>query len=526
MLGRVFAELSRLAAPAVLLAITLGVPAVRAEQPATAGLDGYVRTAMAQWKVPGLAVAVVKDGRVVIARGYGVRELGKSERVDADTLFDIGSNTKAFTAAALGTLVSAARLHWDDAVVRYVPAFRLESPYVTQEITLRDLLSHRTGYCDPFPMWYFSDDTTGNIIARLQYQKPTYGFRAHFCYNNTMYMVAAQFVPALTGVSWNDYVATHLFSPLGMTRTVSTAAAVAAASDVAAPHGEVDGKVAVIQPYWANNMDVFAAVGGINSSVNDMSHWLMMLLADGSYHGNKVLEPAVIQAMETPQALVQEDSELTGWLRTQTPDTRFYTYGLGFFLQDFGGHELVWHAGDIDGMASALALVPDEHLAVVALSNMNGNRAPEGVVFHVLQAYLGLPQRDVGAAMHGYIEKEKAESAAADKKLAAARAPGSKAAPLPLISYAGAYTDPLYGAAQVREESGHLVLQLGNPMFVGDLQHWNGNTFQVKWRYRFYGTTYVTFDVDALAEPARLAFAQLPNQYERAPSRNSTAAAH
>lgn len=525
MLGRIFTGLSGLGIPASLLALTLGAAAVQAAQPAPADLDSYVRSAMTQWKVPGLAVAVVKDGRVVLARGYGVRQLGKPEQVDADTLFDIGSNTKAFTAAALGTLVSAGKLQWDDPVVRYVPAFRLESPYVTQEITLRDLLSHRTGYCDPFPMWYFSDDTTGNIISRLQYQKPSYGFRAHFCYNNTMYMVAAQFVPALTGTSWNDYVATHLFAPLGMTRTVSTAAAVAAASDVATPHGEVDGKVAVIKPYWANNMDVFAAVGGINSSVNDMSHWLMMLLADGSYQGNKVLDPAVIQAMETPQALIQEDSELSGWLRTQTPATRFYTYGLGFFLQDFGGHELVWHAGDIDGMASALALVPDEHLAVVALSNMNGNRAPEGVVFHVLQAYLGLPQRDVSAAMHGYIQKGKDESAAADQKLAAARTPGTQT-PLPLSAYAGNYSDPLYGAAQVQEDGHHLVLRLGNPMFVGDLQHWNGNTFQVKWRYRFYGTTYIIFDVDALDEPTTLEFAQMPNHYERAPSRNTTAAAH
>jgi len=523
--SRFLAGLSRLGAAAVLLALTLATTAVHAAPPALADLDSYVHTAMTEWKVPGLAVAVVKDGRVVIARGYGVRELGKPARADADTLFDIGSNTKAFTAAALGTLVAAGKLRWEDPVIRYVPAFRLESPYVTQKITLRDLLSHRTGYCDPFAMWYFSDDTTGNIIARLQFQKPSYGFRAHFCYNNTMYMVAAQFVPAVTGATWNDYVASHLFAPLRMTRTVSTAAAVAAASDVATPHGDVDGKVEVIKPYWANNMDVFAAVGGINSSVNDMSHWLMMLLADGSYHGNRILDPAVIQAMETPQALIQADSELAGWLRTQTPDTRFYTYGLGFFLQDFGGHELVWHAGDIDGMASALALVPDEHLAVVALSNMNDNRAPEGVVFHVLQAYLGLPQRDVSAAMHGYVQKEKAEADAADKKLAAARASGSRAAPLPLAAYTGAYSDPLYGTAQVREEGGHLVLRLGNPMFIGDLQHWNGNTFRVQWRYRFYGKTYITFDVDALNEPTRLAFAQLPNHYERARSENRTAPA-
>lgn len=500
-----------------LLAIALTLGTAQAAQPTLGDLDDYVHAAMVRWKVPGLAVAVVKDGRVVLARGYGVRELGKPAPVDADTLFDIASNTKAFTAAALGTLVAAGKLHWDDPVVQYVRGFRLDSPYVTQEITLRDLLSHRSGYCDPFDMWYASDDTAANIIARLQYQKPSYGFRARFCYNNTMYMVASRFIPAIAGVSWNSYVSRQFFAPLGMTRTVSTAAAVAASSDVATPHGEVDDTVRVIKPYWSNNMDVFAAVGGINSSVRDMSHWLTMLLADGRYRGRQVLPPAVIQAMETPQMVVDVDSDLGGWLRTQTPDARFYAYGLGLFLQDYGGHELVWHAGDIDGMASALGMVPDERLGVVVLSNMNGNRAPEGIMFHVLQDYLGLPHRDVSGAMYAYIQKEKARADAPARRLAAAGSPGAQA-PLPLAAYAGSYSDPFYGTASVREEGGHLVLHMGNPMFVGDLQPWNGDTFRVRWRYRFYGETYVTFDVDALGKPTRLTFAQSSAQYERAPA--------
>ena len=506
---------------AALLALALAVTGAHAAQPAPADLDDYVHSAMAQWKVPGLAVAVVKDGQVVLARGYGVRELGKPDRVDADTLFNIGSNTKAFTAAALGTLVAAGKLGWDDEVVKYVPAFRLESPYVTQEITLRDLLSHRSGYCDPFAMWYPSDDSTANVIERLRYQQPSYGFRAHFCYDNAMYLVASRFVPAITGATWNDYVASHLLAPLDMTRTVSTTAAVAAASNVAIPHGEVDGRVQVIKPYWSNNMDVFAAVGGINSSAHDMSHWLLMLLADGRYHGNTVIDPSIIQAMEAPQEPIQGDSDLTGWLRTQTPDSRFYAYGLGFLVQDYEGHELVWHAGDIDGMASALALVPDEHLAVVALSNMNQNRAPEGIVFHVLQDYLGLARRDVSGAIYAYIQKQKAQSDAAGKKLAAAGRPGTHA-PRPLADYVGSYTDPFYGTASVREEGGHLVLQLGNPMFVGDLEHWNGDTFRARWRYRFYDKAYITFDVDALGEPMRLSLAQWGAHYERTQSVRTT----
>ncbi len=224
--------------------------------------------------------------------------------------------------------------------------------------------------------------------------------------------------------------------------------------------------------------------------------------------------------METPQTLIQQDSSLAGWLRTQTPDTRFYAYGLGFILQDYGGHKFVWHAGDIDGMASSLALVPDEHLGVVVLSNMNENRAPEGVVFHVLQDYLGLAHRDVSAAMYAYIKKESAKSDATRRKLTAARRPGTQA-PMPLADYVGAYSDPFYGAATVQEERGYLVLHLGNPMFVGDLEHWDGDTFRVRWRYRFYGKTYVTFDVDALGEPTRLSLAQSPAHYERKPRPHS-----
>ncbi|MGH8181731.1 MAG: serine hydrolase [Steroidobacteraceae bacterium] len=505
---------------ALALFAALGMTAACAAQAPLADLDTYVHEAMTQWKVPGLAVAVVKDGHVVVVRGYGVRELGKPGRVDADTLFDIASNTKAFTAAALGTLVSAGKLQWDDPVVKYVPGFRLDSPYVTAAITLRDLLSHRSGYCDPSAMWYTSDDTTANIVARLQYQQASFGLRAHFCYNNAMYMVASLFVPAVTGETWNRYVAATLFAPLGMTHTVSTAAAVAAASDVARPHGEVDGKVRVIQPYWSNNMDVFAAVGGINSSVNDMSHWMLMLLADGRYQGRKVLDPSIIRSMETPQSLVQTDSDLGGWLSTQTPDARFYAYGLGLFMQDYAGHELVWHAGDIDGMASSLALVPDAHLGVLVLSNMSENRAPEGVMFHVLQSYLGLPRRDVSGALYTYIQKGNARAEAARRKMAAAGRTGAKA-PLPLADYAGSYSDPFYGTAQVTEEGGHLVLRFGNPMFVGDMKPWNGNTFRVRWRYRFYGEAYITFDVDPLGKTTRLSVAGSPAHYERAPPAGS-----
>ncbi|HKT42764.1 MAG TPA: serine hydrolase [Rhodanobacteraceae bacterium] len=493
----------------------IAAPSLAAAPPAPAplqGLDAYVQQTMRDWHVPGLAVVVVKDGKVVLARGYGVRELGKPGKVDADTLFDIGSNSKAFTVAALGTLVSAGKLKWDTPVVDELKDFKLESPYVTQNVTLRDLLTHRTGYCDPGAAWYTSD--ADDIIQRMRWQKPEYGFRTTFCYNNVQYLAASRFIPELTGQSWNDYVAQHLFQPLGMARTVSTDAAVAASTDVATPHGMVDKKSAVLHRYWPHNMDVFAAVGGIWSSANDMGHWLQMLLADGKYDGKQVLDAKVLAAMETPLMLIQGGTGVGDEIRAWMPGGMFYTYGMGLFVQDDGGHKIVWHAGDIDGMASALVLVPENHLGIAVMSNMDHADARFAIVAHVLQDMLSLPQHDLEPALLAQAKKEQAESDAMEKKFADTRVVSAKP-PLPLADYAGTYSDKPDGDAHVALEHGRLVLHLGNPDFTGDLVPWHDNTFRVTWRYRFYGDDYATFDVDALRHPAKLTLAGMGLHYER-----------
>lgn len=498
----------------LLLSLVTPLALAAAPQPASApaklqGLDAYVRQVMHDWRVPGLALAVVEDGKVVLARGYGVRELGKPGKVDADTLFDIGSNTKAFTVAALGTLVSSGKLNWDTPVVDELKSFKLDSPYVTQNVTLRDLLTHRTGYCDPGAAWYTSD--ASDIVRRMRFQKPLYGFRTTFCYNNVQYLAASRFIPAITGQSWNDYVAAHLFRPLGMARTVSTEAGVASASNVAAPHGMVDGKPSAIHRYWPHNMDVFAAVGGIWSSAHDMGRWLQMLLADGNHDGKAVLDPKIVRAMEAPQVVIQQGG-LGDEIRTWMPGGSFYTYGLGLFVQDYHGHTLIWHAGDIDGMASAMALVPDTKTGVVVLSNMDHADARFAIVARVLQAMLDLPAHDLEPALLAAERKHAAEAAAMEKKLADTRVPGSKP-PLPRADYAGTYSDKLDGNAHVALERGRLVLRLGNPDFVGDLEPWHDNTFRVAWRYPFYddsfGHGYATFDVDALGHPARLVLTEM-----------------
>ncbi|MHB8404501.1 MAG: serine hydrolase [Gammaproteobacteria bacterium] len=476
-------------------------------------LDAYVQKVMADWKVPGLAVAVVKDGKLVLARGYGVRELGKPGKVDSNTLFTIASNSKAFTAAALGTLVAQNKLHWDDPVTQYLKGFELSDPWVTRALTVRDLLTHRSGYCDPIFMWFTTDFNREQIIQHLRFDKPSYGFRAHFCYNNAMYLVASQLIPAITGQSWEDYVHTHFFVPLDMNRTDTSVAAISADADAAAPHAEVDHKVTVIRRY---DTDTMAPVGGINSSVNDMSHWLLMLLNDGSYAGKTVLPPKIIAAMETPQVVIPVDSGIGTWLRAMSPDSHFYTYGLGFIVEDYGGRKLVMHDGDIDGMASAVGMLPDLHLGVVVLTNMDHNDARNALLFHILDEYLGMPPSGTNGALLALAHQQKLTDKAVQTKLVASYVPG--AAPLALKQYVGVYSNPLEGDARLSLENGHLVLRLGNPDFTGDLIHWNHNTFRVKLRYRFYDEAfdqYVTFDLDATGKPMELRFYDLPAHFMR-----------
>ena len=495
--------------------LALATPQSRAATPAALqGLDAYVRQVMHDWHVPGLAIAVVKDGKVVLARGYGVRELGKPGKVDADTLFGIASNTKAFTVAALGTLVASGKLTWDTPVVDVLKDFKLSSAYVTQSLTLRDLLTHHTGYCNP-SMEFTSDPST--MLHRVRYQRPDYGFRTTFCYNNLQYDAAGRFIPALTGQSWHDYVVAHLFQPLGMDRTVTTESAIEKSSDVATPHGMVDGKLAAIHREWPHAADVLPADGAIWSSANDMSHWLRMLLADGKYDGKAVLDPSVVHTMETPQVLIQQahGHGTSYWIRVQMPGGSFHSYGLGFFIQHEYGHTLVWHPGDVDGMASVLAMVPNVHLGVMVLSNSQGD-ARFAIVARVLQDMLDQPRHDIEPTLLAAYRQYEVRRDSGEKALARTRIAGSKA-PLPLADYAGTYSDELDGGARVSIDHGHLVLRLGNPDYTGDLEPWHGNTFRVTWRYRFYGDDYATFDVDALNKPATLSLEDLSTHYERTP---------
>lgn len=439
-------------------------------------IDEYAAKAMRDWRVPGFAIAIVKDDAVIFAKGYGVRKLGETTPVDEHTLFAIASNTKAFTAAALATLVDEGKIKWDDHVTDYLPGFQLYDPYVTRELTIRDLISHRSGLATfgGDLLWYDTTYGRDEILRRIRYLKPTSSFRSKYGYQNVMFLAAGQVVAAVTGKSWDDYVRERFLQPLGMTTTTTSVKAFKSMDNIASPHNELDGKIRVVR---YSNVDGVGPAAGLNSNVAEMAEWLRLQLGRGKYKGKQFFSAAASREMWSPQTIIpiSEGGERFN------PTRHFNTYGLGWFVSDYQGRKLVSHGGGLDGMISQVAMMPEENLGVVVLSNSE-TAVPSILVNKVFDVFLGVPKRDWSAELLARTNQAKAAEASEEKKLEEARARNTKPS-LALAQYAGTYTGAMYGDAKVSEEQGHLVVRLvASPNFVGDLEHWQYDTFRVKWR--------------------------------------------
>jgi CubicO group peptidase (beta-lactamase class C family) len=459
-----------------------------AQSPPLKGFDAYAEQALRDWRVPGMAIAVVRNDSVVFIKGYGVRELGKPALVDARTLFAIGSTTKAFTAAALAMLVDSGKVAWDDPVTKHLPWLELSDPYVTRELTVRDLLTHRSGLPRGDLVWYGSAYDRSEVLHRLRYLKPSWSFRSRYGYQNIMFLAAGEVVAAVSGRSWGDFLKARIFTPLGMSSTNTSVTALAAAGDVATPHKKIDDTVRVIP--W-RNIDNIAPAGSINSSVADLAQWLRLQLADGTYGGRRLLSDSVVEEMHSPQVVIRMNKES----RELFPDTHFLAYGLGWLLRDYHGKQFVGHGGAIDGMRAEIGLIPEAHLGAVVLCNLDGTSFPSAILYRALDAYMGAPPRDWSAVLLAAARKAEAQGDSTEKAFEAKRVPNTHPS-LPLERYAGTYLDSLYGTVEIAEQGDRLVARMG-PAFVGDLTHWHFDTFKATWRDRGLGTSYLTFNVDA-----------------------------
>ncbi|MDQ3134938.1 MAG: serine hydrolase [Acidobacteriota bacterium] len=464
-------------------------------------IDEYAARARDDWKVPGFAMAIVKDDKVVWAKGYGVREMNKLETVDANTVFAIASNSKAFTAAALAILVDEGKVKWDDPVTKYLPWFQLSDPYVTRELTIRDLLSHRSGLATfgGDLLWYNTTYDRAEILRRIRYLKPTSSFRSAYGYQNIMFLAAGEVVAAVTGQTWDQFLQARVFTPLGMKHTSTSIKVFQPGGNVATPHNELDGRLRVVR---YSNSDGSGGAAAINSSVSDLAQWMRLQLGRGKYDGKQIFSPAVSRQMWTPHTIIplSEASEKFN------PTRHFRAYGLGWSLSDYHGRKIVEHGGALDGMLSQTGLMPEENLGVVVLTNSE-TALPSLMMIKVLDVFLGVPRRDWSAEILERTKQGKIAVEAAAKKIEDARVQGTKPS-LATSAYAGAYGGDLYGEAKVTEENGRLVLRLTPaPNFVGDLEHWQYDTFRVKWRdsvsYPF-PRGFVTFVLNAQGQIAEM----------------------
>ncbi len=479
------------------------------------GFDEWVESARAAWSMPGLSVAIVDGDAVVFAHGFGTLEQGGSTPVDADTLFAIGSNTKQFTAAAVGALVDEGKLGWNDKVVERLDGFILSDPYRTGEIEIRDTLSHRAGYATWAGdlLWWGSDISREESVGKLKHLEPAYALRTEWGYSNFMFLVAGEIIEQASGQDWDTVIETRILEPLGMERSFSRFSEVENARNVATPHSMVDGEHVMIPHRDISNI---APAGAIYSSANDMAKWLLMRVHDGAYGGEQVVSEATINMLRRPHTV------LPGGHREGNPIVNG-VYGLGVMTASYRGEYLTRHGGGIDGMISQVAALPDKDFGVVVLTNSDewGGLA-DAVVYEAIDRFLGVDNRSwsfagdetaadwsefgLARTLAGRAATAEAEGAAEAERLT------DSTPSLPLEAYVGTYRDDFMGDVEVTLNRGALSLNMTrHAELQGPLAHWQLDTFQVDWDAPAARESLVEFDIGTDAKVKSLSFQVRPD---------------
>lgn len=501
----------------VLILTIAGFSSAQAIDAKIAEIDEYAKAVLATHGGPGMAIAVVKDDKVVLAKGYGTRELGKDAPVDENTLFAIASNSKAFTTAALSMLVDEKKIAWDDKVSRYLPAFQMYDPWVTSELTIRDLVTHRVGL-DTFSgdlLWYETTYSPDQILERVKYLKPVSSFRTRYGYQNLMFIAAGRVIEKVSGKPWCTYIREKILDPLGMSRT--TCSIKNLADNAAFPHNESGG---TLRQLPRGNVDGADSAAALNSSVADLSRWVRTQLGKGKFEGKQIFSEAQSWQMHQPY-LSQQISE-NAW--KGNPTRHFTGVGMGWFVYDYHGRKIINHSGGLDGMLSYTVLIPEENAGFVVLTN---SESPAFIVMmnKIRDVLVNAPKRDWNAEAVENVKRGKTVAEEAAKKVDATRIPNTKPS-LPLASYAGRYSDKMYGDITVTEENGKLVMRfLPSPNFVAELEHWHYDTWVIKWRpsvsYNF-PRGFVSFTLDKNGKTEELKIDQPNNDfwfYELSPKR-------
>lgn len=432
-------------------------------------LDKAYQKALNEWHVPGMAVAIIKDDKIVFSKGYGYANIEKGTKVDANTLFAVASNSKAFTSTAIMQLVEQGKLNIHDKVINHIPYYKLYNDYTTNNMTIEDLLSHRNGLktFSGDVLWQGSDLSTKELISAQQYLKPITPFRTRFGYSNISYITAGEIIKKVTDTTWANYVSTHFLKPLGMNRTLTSVKQLANATNYATPYFYENGKN---HPLVWVNWDNMAAAGALISSVNDFSKWLILNINKGTLNNKTYFSEASFNALTTPKISFPVADNPEG--------KHFSAAGMGWFLNDYHGYKVVGHSGGYDGMISKSSFVPEQKLGVVILSN-SLNMAPIALINKTLDVLLAdkLDGKDWSAAMLKNAKKGDSIRLARDAKNDKLRKKLGKKH-LELKAYTGKYKDQKYGTVTVSERSKNLYFTMDRtPIFKAELFHWNHHIF-------------------------------------------------
>lgn len=437
-------------------------------------IDAYIDKARKEWDCPGVAVGIVFNDSVILSKGYGTISSESEQVVDGNTLFGIASNTKAFTAAGIAMMVDQKKLEWDSKVIDVLPYFRMYNDYVTQEMTVRDLLCHRSGL-KTFSgdlIWYGSEHSRKEIIERARFLKPAFGFRASYGYSNIMYLTAGELLAEVYGKSFDQFLKTEIFEPLEMKRTNSSIRSQKKDENVALPHAKVNGKWVPI-PYV--NWDNMAPAGGINSCTNDLVNWLRLQLNHGKWNEKTYWSERVSREMWLPQTI----DNVSAFSERLHPSKHFSAYGLGWDLFDYYGYKIVNHSGGLDGMISHTFLIPELNFGVVILSN-SATTLPYALMYQILDFVIGDPEANDWSATYlefakgyeKYVEDKTKEKEKARKK--------HLTASLELKDYVGLYSGNVYGNCRVDIKDGKLFLKLQHtPTMYGYLEHWEEDVYSI-----------------------------------------------
>ncbi|MDP3462439.1 MAG: serine hydrolase [Bacteroidales bacterium] len=463
-------------------------------------LHEYYSKALKDWNVPGMSIAIVSNDSILFMEGYGFTSIKSNQAVDDQTLFALASNTKAFTATALAMLENQQKLNWDDKVISYLPWFRMYDPFVTSEMNIRDLLSHRSGL-KTFSgdlIWYGSTYSREEVIRKAAFLKPAHGFREQFGYSNIMYIAAGEIIPQITGYSWDEFVRNKILFPLNMNRSVLSVNELEGLTNVAQPHTYVNGNPVIIP--WLN-WDNMAPAGSLISSASDMANWLMMNLNQGIFGQDTLLNVESIYELQSPQTILP----VTQASINRFPSTHFRAYGLGWSLMDYMGYKIVSHNGGYDGMISQTVLIPEARIGFVIMTNaLSSLYYP--LMYKTLDVLLDNPVQEDWNIEILHLVKKSEEYAQNEKMSIDSNRVAGTVQSLNTTAYAGYYGCSVYDSIQVYQHKGELMLKfMRSPTFIGTLKHWHYDTYELVFKeLPSLPRGFVTFTIDRNGKPSEM----------------------